>query len=149
MKGGSSTDRFLTRQRMTQRASCRERSASSNTSLLLPRSSTFTVRPRFWTPVIWGGSGDSHRANLGKVQEPHREQHVHGPAAVLDPRDLRRERGQSQGSSGDSTEASWGTADNGAVDVKRLAWTNVADKVKKKNTEGTEHSILAQTDIRR
>ena len=45
--------RFLTRQRMTQRASWIERSASSSTSLLEPQISTDTVWPTEWQPVIW------------------------------------------------------------------------------------------------
>mmetsp|Transcript_15243 Transcript_15243/g.32842 ORF Transcript_15243/g.32842 Transcript_15243/m.32842 type:complete len:221 (-) Transcript_15243:1052-1714(-) len=40
-----------TRQRTTQRASCRERSASSSTSLFDPRTTTVAVRPMFGIPV--------------------------------------------------------------------------------------------------
>ena len=43
---------LFTRQRITQSASWIERSASSSTSLLLPRTTTQTVRPAFWIPVI-------------------------------------------------------------------------------------------------
>mmetsp|Transcript_26845 Transcript_26845/g.75051 ORF Transcript_26845/g.75051 Transcript_26845/m.75051 type:complete len:212 (-) Transcript_26845:948-1583(-) len=43
---------FCTRHRMTHIASCRLRSASSSTSLLLPRSSTLAVRPMFWMPEM-------------------------------------------------------------------------------------------------
>lgn len=46
------TDLFLTRHRITQRASWRERSASSSTSLLEPRTTTETVRAWEDTPVI-------------------------------------------------------------------------------------------------
>lgn len=45
------TNLCLTRQRTTHSASCRERSASSSTNLLLPRRSTVTVRPGFCIPV--------------------------------------------------------------------------------------------------
>ena len=44
---------FLTRHLMTQRASWRERSASSSTSLLEPRTTTDAVRAVDGTPVIW------------------------------------------------------------------------------------------------
>lgn len=43
---------FLTRQRMTQRASWMDRSASSITSLLEPRTTILTVFPGFTHPVI-------------------------------------------------------------------------------------------------
>lgn len=45
------TDLFLTRQRMTQRASWMERSASSITSLLEPRTTMLTVFPGLAQPV--------------------------------------------------------------------------------------------------
>lgn len=44
---------FLTRQRMTQRASWMDRSASSITSLLEPRTTILTVFPGFTQPVIY------------------------------------------------------------------------------------------------
>ena len=55
-KSTSSTQRcylFLTRHLMTQSASCIDRSASSRTSLLDPRTTTDTVLPWFWIPVIY------------------------------------------------------------------------------------------------
>lgn len=50
---GEMTDLFLTRQRMTHRASWMERSASSITSLLDPRTTMLTVFPGLVQPVIW------------------------------------------------------------------------------------------------
>jgi hypothetical protein len=43
----------LTRHLMTQSASCRDRSASASTSLLLPWTKTVTVLPAFRIPVIF------------------------------------------------------------------------------------------------
>lgn len=51
---------FLTRQRITQRASCRERSASSSTNLLDPRTTTETVRAVERVPVIYIISNRKH-----------------------------------------------------------------------------------------
>ena len=45
--------RFCIRHRMTHNASCRDRSASSSTNLLLPRSNTLAVCPGLATPVIF------------------------------------------------------------------------------------------------
>lgn len=47
------TNLFLTRQRMTHSASWMERSASSITSLLEPRTTMLTVFPGLVQPVIW------------------------------------------------------------------------------------------------
>lgn len=65
---------MLTRQRMTHSASCSERSASSSTILLLPRSSTVAVRPcgavRQWRygrgTTMWAGC--VHARPFVKVQ---------------------------------------------------------------------------------
>lgn len=55
-------DLFLTRQRMTQSASWMERSASSITSLLEPRTTMLTVFPGLAQPVICkGATPNSHR----------------------------------------------------------------------------------------
>eukprot|EP00959_Pyramimonas_sp_CCMP1952_P258129 5394935-Pyramimonas_sp.AAC.1 len=65
-----------TRHRTTHSASCRERSASSSTSLLDPRTTTVAVRPMFWIPVtcvaydryIYELVGPAHHHRRRRVQ---------------------------------------------------------------------------------
>lgn len=60
-------DLFLTRQRMTHRASWIERSASSITSLLEPRTTMLTVFPGLVTPVTC----NKKNARLDKAIQAH------------------------------------------------------------------------------
>lgn len=55
---------FLTRQRMTQRASWMDRSASSITSLLDPRTTMLTVFPGLAQPVICRKNTNQHHESV-------------------------------------------------------------------------------------
>ena len=93
---------LCTRQRTTQRASCRLRSASSSTSLLLPRSRQVAVRPLLWMPItfttlplptctpaehncFWGGLlQHSWKGTAASLMQTPSEQQFHGFCMLAD-----------------------------------------------------------------